>query len=194
MKYFRISVLFVVSILALSSCCNQNPRFVISTNFGDIVVEAYPEKAPITTSNFIRYIEENRLEDATFYRTVRMDNQPDNDIKIEVIQGGLFEDVHPMYLPPIYHETTKETGVLHKDGVISMARMEPGTVTCEFFICVGNQPSLDFGGNRNPDGQGFAAFGKVIEGMEIVRKIHQSPADEQWLNPKINILTVSMVP
>jgi len=90
-------------------------------------------------------------------------------------------------LPPIDHETTEKTGIFHKDGVISMARLQPGTASSEFFICVGDQPELDYGGKRNPDGQGFSAFGKVIAGMDVVEKIHQQPADGQTLNPRIKI-------
>jgi peptidyl-prolyl cis-trans isomerase A (cyclophilin A) len=96
-------------------------------------------------------------------------------------------------LRPIFHETTAETGILHTNGVISMARWEPGTATSEFFICVGDQPELDYGGRRNPDGQGFAAFGKVIKGMNVVKKIHVQPADGQYLNPVIPILEVSLI-
>ncbi len=110
-----------------------------------------------------------------------------------MIQGGLFEDIHPDMLKPIAHETTKQTGILHKDGVISMARYGPGTATSEFFICVGDQPSLDFGGRRNGDGVGFAAFGKVVEGMDVVRKIQALPAKEQYLEPRLKILSVKRV-
>lgn len=165
---------------------------VLETDLGNISIELYTDKAPVTANNFIRYIEENRLEDATFYRSVTPDNQPDNDVLIEVIQGGLYEDEHPMYLDPIEHESTEQTSILHKDGVISMARYGPGSATCEFFICVGDQPSLDYGGMRNSDGQGFAAFGKVVEGMDVVYKIHQSPANGQWLEPRIKINKVSL--
>jgi cyclophilin family peptidyl-prolyl cis-trans isomerase len=97
-------------------------------------------------------------------------------------------------LPQIKHETTKETGVLHKDGVLSMARNAPGTATHHFSICIGDQPELDFGGKRNPDGQGFAAFGKVIAGMDVVRKIHREQQPEgQYLRPRLPILAVSLV-
>ena len=98
-----------------------------------------------------------------FTAIVRSDNQPGDSIRIAVIQGGLYEDDHPAMLPPIAHETTRQTGILHKNGVISMARGHPGTATSEFFICVGDQPALDYNGKRNPDKQGFAAFGKVIQ-------------------------------
>jgi peptidyl-prolyl cis-trans isomerase A (cyclophilin A) len=186
-------LLYLPVVILFFSCSDQNPKIVFETELGNITLELYTEKAPVTANNFIRYIEENRLEDATFYRTVTMNNQPDNDIRIEVIQGGLYEDVHPAYLPAIKHETTKETGVLHLNGVISMARNEPGTATCEFFICIGDQPSLDHGGMRNSDGEGFAAFGRVVDGMDVVHKIHQSPADGQWLKPRIKINNVSLV-
>ena len=160
---------------------------------GNIHIELYPEKAPITVSNFLKYVNENRFKDATFYRVVTPENQPGKEWKIEVIQGGLFEDEHPDMLPPIVHETTEKTGILHKEGTISMARNEPGTATSEFFICIGDQPSLDFGGNRNPDGQGFAAFGKVIKGMDVVRKIQKLPETDQYLNKKVKILEVKLI-
>src|SRR4030043_447190 len=120
-------------------CSSSNPTILIKTGFGDIIVEVYPDRAPVTASNFMKYVEEDRYEGAFFYRVVRMDNQPDDSIRIEVIQGGLFEDNHPAMLTPISHETTKETGILHKNGVISMARWQPGTATSEFFICAGDQ-------------------------------------------------------
>ena len=184
--------LFFLTIIVFG-CTSHHPQLLFKTELGDIVVELYSDKAPVTANNFLQYIEENRLEGATFYRTVTMGNQPENKIKIEVIQGGLYEDNHPRALAPIKHETTELSGILHKDGVISMARYEPGTATCEFFICVGDQPSLDYGGKRNPDGQGFAAFGKVVKGMDVVHKIHESQADGQWLEPRINIKTIKLV-
>jgi peptidyl-prolyl cis-trans isomerase A (cyclophilin A) len=187
-KILAVSGLFFL----LFTACHpiKKPRVTIQTEMGDIVVELYPNQAPYTVYNFLKYVEDNRYKGATFYRTVRMDNQPDNDVKIEVIQGGLYDDNHPQALSPIHHETTKKTGIKHLDGTISMARNEPGTASSEFFICVGDQPELDYGGKRNPDGQGFAAFGRVIKGMDVVRKIHQAPADGQWLNPRIKILSI----
>lgn len=183
--------LYLLILLILCVGCNNNPRILIKTELGNIVVELYPEKAPVTVSNFLRYVEDDRYKGACFYRVVRMDNQPEDSISIEVVQGGLFEDNHPAMLPPISHENTKATGVLHKDGVISMARWQPGTATSEFFICIGDQPDLDFGGKRNPDGQGFAAFGKVIEGMDVVRRIHTFPAEGQYLDPRVLILEIT---
>ena len=185
------NVLFWFWMIFLVSGCKENdPVVVIKTEEGDITVELYREKAPVTVDNFLRYVDEGRFKGATFYRTVTSDNQPGNKVKIDVIQGGLFEDDHPLALPPIRHETTKETGLKHLNGTISMARNEPGTASSEFFICIGDQPELDFGGERNPDGQGFAAFGQVISGMEVVKKIWQSPAEGQWLKPRIRILEI----
>lgn len=174
--------------MIMFSCGNKNPKIAIKTEFGDVIIELYKKEAPCTVSNFLKYIDENRFDEATFYRVVRMDNQPDNENKIEVIQGGLFEDNHPKALPPIKHESTQQTGILHKDGIISMARYEPGTATSEFFICIGDQASLDFKGGRNSDKQGFAAFGKVIKGMEVVRKIQTQNAVGQYLEPRIKII------
>jgi len=184
-------IFFLLTLSFLYTGCNNNPRVLLKTEYGDIVVELYPDKAPVTASNFLKYVDEGRYKGATFYRVVRNDNQPDNNIKIEVIQGGLFEDNHPAMLAPIINETTKQTGILHKNGVISMARWQPGTATSEFFICVGDQPALDYGGMRNPDEQGFAAFGKVIKGMEVVKKIQSLPAEGQYLNPRVPILEIS---
>lgn len=154
-------------------------KVLIKTEYGDIALELDTEHAPITASNFLRYVDEKRYDGATFYRVVRMDNQPDNDVKIEVIQGGLGMGEHPKKLPPIKQETTNITGIHHKDGVISMARLAPDSAHSEFFICINDQPELDFGGKRNPDGQGFAAFGRVTRGMDVVRKIQQLPTDKQ---------------
>jgi peptidyl-prolyl cis-trans isomerase A (cyclophilin A) len=166
------------------------PQVVIRTTLGDIRVEVYEDKAPITAANFLKYVDDGRFRGASFYRVVRTGNQPDKDVKIEVIQGGLGRGDHESRLPSIEHEATNKTGVLHEDGVISMARLAPGTASSEFFICVGDQPELDYEGRRNPDGQGFAAFGKVIGGMDVVRKIHGQPADGQSLDPRIEITAI----
>jgi len=175
------------------SCASENPKVIMETEMGSITLQIYADKAPVTAANFLKYVKESRYKDAEFYRVVTLQNQPDDSIKIEVIQGGLWEDDHPDQLQPISHETTAQTGILHKDGVISMARWHPGTATDDFFICVGDQPALDFGGKRNPDGQGFAAFGKVIAGMDVVKKIQQQPAQGQYLNPKIKITSVKII-
>ena len=178
----------ICALIACRSAVQENPVVLIKTELGDIIVEVYLHKAPITSKNFMRYVNENRFKDAFFYRVVRMDNQPDDDVKIEVIQGGIGFVESELRLPSIIHESTDETGLLHKDGVISMARAAPGTASSEFFICVGDQPALDFGGVRNPDGVGFAAFGKVIGGMDAVREIHGKEADGQMLKNPVRII------
>ena len=183
--------LFLLLVIAsLTSCHKQNPVIIIKTEIGHITVELYEREAPVTVQNFLHYVDEKRLDSSEFYRVVRPDNQPDNPIKIQVIQGGLYEDEHPRMLAAIEHENTQTTGIKHLRGVISMARYHPGSATSEFFICVDAEPELDYGGMRNEDGAGFAAFGKVIDGMDIVDKIHQSPAVGQMLQPRIRIMEI----
>ena len=162
----------------------------MKTEWGLIQLELYPDKAPITVSNFLKYVDQNRYGDLHFYRVVHMENQPDNDVKIEVIQGGLGFDKHPMELPTIFHETTDETGIKHLNGTLSMARLEPGTASSEIFICINDQPELDFGGKRNPDGQGFAAFGKVISGMDVVKTIQLLPETKQMLDKVVKVNSI----
>ena len=188
-----LSILGLLNLSSPSGAVQETPRALIRTDLGDIEVELYQERAPVTVANFLKYVDERRFQGATFYRVVRLGNQPDNDVKIDVIQGGLGQDDHESRLPSIRHETTRETGILHEDGVISMARLDPGTASSEFFLCVGDQPELDFGGRRNPDGQGFAAFGKVTLGMDVVRKIHQQPVEGQSLEPPVAIRDVVRV-
>lgn len=181
-------ILFLTALLPLHGK-NRNPVIVIKTEFGNIIIELYADKVPATTSNFLRYIDSSLFKNACFYRVVRKDNQPNDSVKIEVVQGGRWEHENDGFAP-VTHETTRTTGVLHKDGVISMARSAPGSATSEFFICVGDQPELDFAGKRNKDGQGFAAFGKVIDGMDVVKKIHSINAPEQYLDKKVIIFNI----
>jgi len=180
-RFLRDSIMSLVSKLCfivmlavsvqLTALAAGPVNILMQTSAGDITLELYPEAAPVTVENFLRLVDGGFYRGASFYRVVRMDNQAQNKIKVEAIQGGLAEAEDDIPLKPIIHETTEATGVLHTDGVISMARMEPGTAKSEFFICINDQPELDYGGQRNPDGQGFAAFGRVIEGMDVVRKI-----------------------
>jgi peptidyl-prolyl cis-trans isomerase A (cyclophilin A) len=188
MKKLYIIFIILLSSLIINAREDKNPLVLIKTEMGNIEVEIFQNKAPVSAGNFLKCVDEGVYKNSFFYRTVRPDNQPDNEIKIEVIQGGILEKADNY--PPIKHETTKETGILHKDGTISYARNKPGTATTEFFICIGDQPELDYGGKRNPDRQGFAAFGRVIKGMDIIREIHMRPADNQMLNPKIKIFNI----
>jgi peptidyl-prolyl cis-trans isomerase A (cyclophilin A) len=188
----RISVIltfFILFILLVSATRNMNPEVIIKTDYGEIVVELFAGKAPVTVSNFLRYVDSMLFRNTSFYRVVRMDNQLRDSIKIEVIQGGR-RDKEDMGFPPIRHEKTSETGILHQNGVISMARSAPGSATSEFFICIGDQPELDFGGMRNKDGQGFAAFGRVTKGLDVVKKIHSLNAPGQYLEKPVRILNI----
>jgi peptidyl-prolyl cis-trans isomerase A (cyclophilin A) len=163
---------------------------VMETSLGKIEVAVETAKAPVTAANFLRYVDEGLYDNGRWHRTVKMNNQPQSPIRIEVIQGGRSEGGTPNY-DAIPLERTTKTGLLHKDAVISMARFAPDSARSDFFICIGDQPELDFGGKRNPDGQGFAAFGRVISGMDVVRRIQQAPNNEgQKLTPPIAILRV----
>ena len=149
-------------------------RVALETDRGTILVEVYPHVAPLSVGDFLRHVDEGLYEDAGFYRVVRPDNDRGDPV-ISVVQGGVLDPEAP---GGIAHETTDATGLRHVDGTVSIARGPPGTGSAAaFFIVLGDQPSLDFGGMRNPDGQGFAAFGKVIDGMEIVREINALKAD-----------------
>ncbi len=185
--FTRILLSVLLAGLASLVFSAANPRVIMKTELGDITLEVFLDKAPVTAANFLRYVDENRYTDSLFYRVVTMDNQPNNDIRIEVIQGGQGRSSHPLRLDPISHETTEMTGIYHKDGTISMARSDPGSASSEFFICVNDQPELDFKGKRNPDGQGFAAFGRVIQGMDVVRRIQLQPSEAQMLVTPVKI-------
>lgn len=188
-----LTLILIAMLAGVVSCDRPASMVLIHTDLGDIQVEVYMEKAPVTAGNFLAHVEQGDYTNSMFYRVVRMDNQSQSKVKIEVIQGGLFRDEVLDTIAPIRHESTRETGILHCDGVISMARMEPGSASTEFFICIGDQPSLDYGGKRNPDGQGFAAFGKVVEGMDVVRSI-QALADEgQYLKEQVIIREISLI-
>lgn len=189
----RYLLLFLALIL-LNACSSEYPKVVIETSLGKIVIEVYEDQAPVTAENFLRHCKTGNFEDAVFYRVVNAGNQAENQYKIDVIQGGLFHDSLINQHPVIEHESSNVTGIKHLHGTISMARLEPGTASTEFFICIGDQPELDFGGRRNPDKEGFAAFGKVISGMDIVEKIHSLTAPDQYLYPPIEILSISVHP
>jgi peptidyl-prolyl cis-trans isomerase A (cyclophilin A) len=165
-------------------------RVVLRTTLGEIVLEL-DDRAASTTANFLRYVEGGHYDGGRFHRTVRLDNQPGKKVLIEVVQAGVNPTLARKDDPPIALERTKDTGLKHLDGTVSMARDGPDSATSDFFICIGDQPELDFGGRRNPDGQGFAAFGRVVSGMDVVRRIQRSPADGQSLTPPVPITSAS---
>ena len=169
------------------------PRVALRTSLGEIVLEVDVVRAPVSARNFLRYVDAHRYDGGAFHRTVTTspDNQPRSAVKIDVVQAGGAPGTD---LPPIPLERTRDTGLAHVDGAISMARDGPDTATSDFFVCVGAQPSLDHGGKRNPDGQGFAAFGRVVKGMDVVRRIHAAPAEGQSLHPPVPILEAVRLP
>ena len=183
----NILILNLALIFVFSCKKNDNSIIRIITDKGNLEVEVYENKAPITATNFLKLCDDEVYKEASFYRVVRMDNQQQSPVKIEVIQGGLRIDSLVEMFQPIEHEITQNTGIKHRDGVISMARNKPGSASTEFFICIGDQPELDFGGKRNPDGQGFAAFGKVIRGMDVVRSIQAGEDLGQMLKTPVVI-------
>ncbi|MCR5871957.1 MULTISPECIES: peptidylprolyl isomerase [unclassified Sphingomonas] len=171
-------------------------KVALDTSFGRIVLELETERAPITARNFLRYADQKRLDGIAFYRTVKVAD------KFGFIQFGIDNDPKRI-LPPIKHEPTTVTGVKHVNGAISTARLAPGTARGEFTISVGDQPSLDADPSKPGDNLGYAAFGKVVEGMDVVWKILDAPTSPtagegvmkgQMLSPRIKILKVSRVP
>lgn len=150
-----------------------NPQVKIETSAGDIVVELALDKAPITARNFLRYVDRGLFNGATFYRSSQPEGYTADDYGS--IQGGLQNDPKKV-LPPIAHESTLKTGLHHGDGTISMGRHAPGTAQSDWFICVGDMSYLD-ADPKDPKNPGFAAFGHVVSGMDVVKKILVMPRD-----------------
>ncbi|WP_298162800.1 peptidylprolyl isomerase [Brevundimonas sp.] len=166
------------------------PRVQMETSAGRIVIEVETAKAPITAANFLKYVDERRFDGATFYRA--MQSGPGTGL----VQGGVNNDPERV-LPPIAHEPTTQTGLSHLDGAVSMARYAPGTATGDFFVSVGPTLSYDAGRSFSVDPDGFAVFGRVVQGMEVVRAILAAPTSPtegegfmrgQMLEPRIVIL------
>lgn len=155
---------------------------VLETELGDIEIELFVAEAPHSAGSFLAFLDSGRYEGAGFNRVVRPDN--DNGApKITVIQGGLLDMLMLREDDLVPHETTAQTGIKHLDGVLSLARSGASGSGGMFFICIGDQPSLDYGGERNADGQGFAAFGRVVSGMDVVRKINTRRETRSDPNP-----------
>jgi peptidyl-prolyl cis-trans isomerase A (cyclophilin A) len=165
-------------------------RVLIETEAGEIEAEIDTVRAPITGANFLKYVDAGLFDGGRFFRTVRPDNQVEKPVKIAVIQASGNRARRAEFFPAIPLERTSVTGLSHKDGTLSMARAEPDTARESFSICVGDQPALDFGGARQPDGQGFAAFGRVVRGMDVVRKIQMGEAKGETLTPAVGIVRV----
>lgn len=177
----------------LSGCKSRQPHtdtwVVIETAFGDIEVELYPEKAPATVAAFLRNVDSGYYRNTSFYRILRDDNQVSGAPHTHLIQGGLWGTKLALeqHLPLIPHEPTNQTGLHHVAGAVSMARNTPGTASSEFFICLKDEPGFDYGGENNPDGAGYAVFGKIVSGMETVQEIYRQPEYEQQFRPLVTI-------
>ncbi len=186
----RPFILPILIIICLVSCQAKESTIqcTIETEPGAIVLELFPEKAPITVGNFLKYVDKHAYDGSNFFRVCTPENEKDRNIKIAVIQGGDLPE--NLRLEPIPLESTRKTGIKHTNGTISMARDTPNSAQCDFFICIGKQPELDFGGKRNPDGKGFTAFGRVIQGMEVVKLIQKGQENDQMLLKPITINTI----
>jgi len=198
-----LSVAAVLALAALLLALGPGPevspspgraRVLIQTLRGDIVVEVDTARAPATAANFLRYVDARLYDGARFHRTLRAGNQAGRAVPIAAIQAGVNPSRVASDFRPIALERTSVTGLRHVDGTVSMARDGPDTATSDFFICIGDQPSLDYGGKRNPDGQGFAAFGRVVKGMPVVRRIQAARADGERLTPPIVIRSIRRLP
>jgi peptidyl-prolyl cis-trans isomerase A (cyclophilin A) len=185
-------LLFVLLGLAAPAMA-QNPanvRVLLHTEAGDIIVELEMARAPITAANFLHYVETRRLDGTEFYRAMH------TAADAGLIQGGVRNG--NMLFPPIAHEPTSQTGLSHVDGALSAPRFEPGSARGDFTIMVGPQLYLDAGPGSGGDGLGYAVFGHVVEGMDVVRRILAAPTSPtegegvmrgQMLSPRIHILT-----
>jgi len=182
MSRLRFIAAYAVVLSALLGACADDvvlptaavTLVVLETSSGAITVAVDEQRAPQSAGSFLDYVDEGLYDGAGFYRVVNPANDNGSPI-ISVIQGGVLDGEER--LGAVSLETTKETGIQHEDGVISLARGAPDSGSgAAFFICIGAQPGLDFGGLRNPDGQGFAAFGRVVQGMDVVHEIHRQSA------------------
>jgi peptidyl-prolyl cis-trans isomerase A (cyclophilin A) len=194
----NVLALPALAVLARPASADAPARVVrtrVDTDAGSFVIEVDADVAPITVAHYLAHVDRKLLDGGAVYRIVTLANQgPDTRHKIEVVQWGMNRpDEQPPPLPPIAHETTRQSGLRHRDGTVSMARAQPGTATAEYFVCIGDQPELDFGGGRNPDGLGFAAFGRVVDGMDVVRAMHARGEADQYLVLPIPVRAVRRI-
>jgi peptidyl-prolyl cis-trans isomerase A (cyclophilin A) len=188
-----LSTMLTISCGSGGGSKSRNPHLLIRTQAGEIEVELYPDQAPRSVAAFLAYVDSGFYKNSSFYRILNKENQPSGAPPSELIQGGIWRTNHrkSVSLAGIPHETTQQTHILHKDGTISLARTAPGTATTEFFICIGDQPGFDYGGENNPDGQGYAAFGRVVKGGDVVRLIYSMPEADQSFDPPVVIYEIT---
>lgn len=181
-----------VLIFSCSHPAYKNPHVIIETKMGDIEVELFADKAPKTTAAFLSYIDAGFYNNSSFYRVLKTDEFP-SETNTGIIQGGIWQTnpAKKQTIAGIEHETTKQTGLTHESGIISLARLAAGTANTEFFICIGDQSPLDFGRRGTEDGQGYAAFGQVFKGMTVVRKIQAKKSHGDKFDEKIGIKKIT---
>ena len=184
-------LIFSIILFACSHAKYKNPHVLITTVYGDVEVELFPGKAPKTVAAFLSYVDSGFYKNSSFYRVQTNENVPPEN-NAGLIQGGIYK-TNPdklRQLPGIVHEPTKQSGLLHVDGTISLARTTPGTASTEFFICIGDQPQFDYNASANGDGQGFATFGTVVNGMEVIRKIQNTPSHGDVFDTQLKIINI----
>jgi peptidyl-prolyl cis-trans isomerase A (cyclophilin A) len=185
---------FLTGALGFAQPAARPVRVIFETEAGKITLEVDVARAPVTGANFLKYVDGKFYDGGLVNRAVRPDNTRRHDVEIQVIQLQSDPARAKETFPAIPLERTSVTGLKHVDGTLSMARGDPASATSSFFVTIGDQPSLDFGGKRNADGQGFAAFGRVVEGMDVVKKIQAAPTGTtgefgpETLAPPIKIL------
>ena len=184
----------VLVFVLLATARQGNPLVVFQTEKGSITIEVDAVRAPLSAANFLKYVDGGFYDGGTINRAVRPDNTVRHDVEIQVIQFQIDRARRQEQFAPIALERTSATGLKHVNGAVSMARAGPDTATGSFSIVIGDQPEMDFGGKRNPDGQGFAVFGRVVKGMDVVKAIQASPTGQrgaygsETLDPPIGIL------
>jgi peptidyl-prolyl cis-trans isomerase A (cyclophilin A) len=179
MKHFILPLAFALSACAVAD--DGRPNIVLETELGDVEIEVHLDTAPISGADFLMHVDEGLYDQQGFYRVVRADNDP-RDMGMSLIQGGILSQEFDT--PLIAHELTTDTGLSNTRGVISIARNEPGTGSAGFFfINIGDNSFLDTGGSRNPDGAGYATFGTVVHGMDVVEAIQSRDAGGESPNP-----------
>ncbi|HKP25171.1 MAG TPA: peptidylprolyl isomerase [Dongiaceae bacterium] len=162
-------------------------RVRIETELGDLEIELFEKLAPASAGYFLADVQAGLYDGSSFFRIVTLSNQSaEKHRRIAVIQGGLRHEREDL-APVIAHETTAMTGLRHLKGTVSLARFAPGAVYHSFFICLRDEPALDFGGARHPDGQGFAAFGRIEEGFDVVQRIYARAEAQEYLKNTLRI-------
>lgn len=181
--------LLLMLMLGCSQQHNKDPHVIIESKMGTIEIELYAEKATKTVKAFLNNVEAGVYDNSSFYRVLKTEELP-SDFNTGIIQAGIWQSNKMKSSKFIEHESTNKTGLSHKDGIVSMARTDTGTASTEFFICIGDQSPLDSGRRGSKDGQGFAAFGKVVKGMSVVRKIQGQKSMGDHFITKIDIMKI----